>query len=223
MLFVFLSARRELLGSALAIGPPTIAAVLLCLGTHTLSTAHYSAASGVSEGHQLTLELIGLALVAGALRLFLGALDRRLDRVEISTRSLRRAWAISGAVAAVVVIVAAIAVDAPEPDQLTASKSFTETKSLQGSPTNCRTASPTVNNNGRLSPVGTGAGKTSRRHPLARDPARARTSRLWAKEGDEYFKVVNAHSVYFGDDERTSAPPGLIFLLVGPSSRSSSG
>ncbi|HEY5334091.1 MAG TPA: hypothetical protein VIJ21_11150, partial [Solirubrobacterales bacterium] len=69
--FVVLAARRELIGSALAIVPPTIVAVLLCVGTHALSTGHYTDSTGVSEGHTLTIELIGCAIAAGLLRVLL--------------------------------------------------------------------------------------------------------------------------------------------------------
>jgi O-antigen ligase len=210
VLFVVLSARRELLGSAIAILPPTIVGVLLCLGTHTLSTAHYTAASGVSEGHTLTLELVGLALAAGVLRLLLGALDRRLDRVEISARRRRRAWAVSGALIAIVVIAAAIAVDAPS--RITSGfESFTETKSLQD-PNELQDRFTTVNNNGRLVQWEL-ALENFDKHPLLGSGA-GTYGRLWAKEGNEYFKVVNAHSVYFGAMSNLGAP-GLIFLLVG--------
>jgi O-antigen ligase len=210
VLFILLSRRRELAGSALAILPPAIVAVLLCLGTHTLSTAHYADSSGVSEGHTLTLELVGCALAAAALRLLLGGLDRRLDRVKISAARRRRAWVVSGTVIAVVVIVAAVAVDAPSRIS-TGFESFTETKSLQD-PHELQDRFTTVNNNGRLVQWEL-ALENFGRHPLLGSGA-GTYGRLWAKEGDEYFKVVNAHSIYFEAMSNLGAP-GLIFLLIG--------
>jgi O-antigen ligase len=210
VLFILLCRRRELVGSALAILPPTIVAVLLCLGTHTLSTAHYSNSSGVSEGHTLTLELIGCALAAAALRLLLAGLDRRLDRVEISATRRRRAWTIVGTTIAVVVIVVGIAVDAPSRIS-SGFESFTETKSLQD-PHELQDRFTTVNNNGRLVQWEL-ALENFGNHPLLGSGA-GTYGRLWAKEGDEYFKVVNTHSVYFEAMSNLGAP-GLIFLLVG--------
>jgi O-Antigen ligase len=207
--FFLLCRRRELLGSTLAILPPTLVAVLLCLGTHALSTKHYASAAGVSEGHTLTLELVGLALVAGVLRWLLGALDRRLDRVEISTRTLRRTWAIAISVVAIFVIVAAVAVDAPSKIS-SGFQSFTNSNSLQ-EPGELQERFNTVNNNGRLAQWELALTNFGR-HPVLGTGA-GTYGRLWAKESGEYFKVVNTHSVYFEAMSNLGAP-GLIFLLV---------
>jgi hypothetical protein len=207
--FFFLCLRRELIAPVLSIAPPTIVAVLLCLGTHALSTKHYADATGVSEGHTLTLELIGCALVAAALRLATAPLDRRLDRIEIAAATRRRAWIIVGVAAALIVVVGGIAVDAPHRigngiDKFTESGSLQDPKELQDRYT-------TLNNNGRVVQWELGW-ETFEKHPLLGTGA-GTYGQVWAKEGSPLFKVVNAHSIYFETLSNLGAP-GLIFFLL---------
>jgi hypothetical protein len=207
--FVILAARRELVGAALAILPPTLVAVLLCLGTHALSTGHYTDATGVSEGHTLTFELLGCALAAAILRVLLQGLDHRLDAVEISAERRRRAGIVAATVLAVVVVVGAIATDAPSRIG-SGWESFTEQKSLKD-PRELQDRFTTLNNNGRVVQWEL-ALENFGRHPLLGSGA-GTYGRLWAKEGNGVIKVINAHSVYFEAMSNLGAP-GLIFLLI---------
>ncbi len=208
VVFVLCCMRRELIASAISIVTPTVVAVLLCLGTHALSTKHYADSTGVSEGHTLALELVGLAVAAAALRLVTIPLDRRLDRIEIAAATRKRAWIVSAVSVAVVVLVAGIAVDAPQKirhgvDKFTESGTLKDPKELQDRYT-------TLNNNGRVVQWEL-AWETFEKHPLLGTGA-GTYGQVWAKEG-EAFKVINAHSVYFEALSNLGAP-GLIFFLL---------
>jgi hypothetical protein len=208
-IFFLLCMRRELIAAVISIAPPTVVAVLLCLGTHALSTAHYASPTGVSEGHTLTLELIGCAVAAAALRLATLPLDRRLDRIQISAQTRKRAWMIATATAVLVIVVAGIAVNAPHRISNGVDK-FTESGSLQD-PKELQDRYTTLNNNGRVVQWEL-AWENFERHPLLGSGA-GTYGQLWAKEGSPLFKVVNAHSVYFEALSNLGAP-GLIFFLI---------
>jgi O-antigen ligase len=208
--FIVCAMRRELIPTALAILPPVAVAVLLCLGTGDLSSAHYAGPTGVSEGKTLTWELVGLAVAAAALRTLLIPLDRRLDRIEISAERRRRAWITSAAVIVVAIVVVGVAVDAPSRissgwDSFTGNKTLKDPRELQDRFT-------TLSNNGRVVQWETGLDNFAR-HPLLGSGA-GTYGQVWAKEGSAEFRIVNAHSIYFETMSNLGAP-GLIFLLVG--------
>lgn len=202
--------RRELIASVISIVPPTVVAVLLCLGTHELSTKHYSDALGVSEGHTLTWQLIGCAVAAAALRVATIPLDRRLDRIQISAQARRRAWIVTGVTAALIVVIGGIAVNAPRKighgfDKFTESGSLQDPKELQDRYT-------TLNNNGRVVQWELGW-DTFKKHPLLGTGA-GTYGQVWAKEGNGLFKVVNAHSIYFETLSNLGAPGLILFLIA---------
>jgi hypothetical protein len=209
VVFALLCVRRELIAAVISIVPPTVVAVLLCLGTHALSTKHYADATGVSEGHTLTLELIACAVVAAALRVATMPLDRRLDRIQISAENRKRAWIVAIVAAVLVIVVAGIAVNAPRKighgiDKFTESGTLQDPKELQDRYT-------TLNNNGRVVQWELGW-ETFEKHPLLGTGA-GTYAQVWAKEGNGDFKVVNAHSIYFETMSNLGAP-GLIFFLL---------
>jgi hypothetical protein len=207
--FVLLAARRDLIPAGLAVLPPTVIAVLLALGTHTLSTEHYAAPAGVSEGKRLAWELLACAVAAGALRFALRPLDRRLAAIEITPAFRKRAWLTFVGTALVVIVVGGIAVDAPHKishgfEKFTESKPPTDPEELQDRLTN-------LNSNGRLQQWEL-ALEVFDRHPL--DGAGAGTfARIWAQEGNADYKVVNAHSLYM-EMLAELGLPGLLFLVV---------
>ena len=209
VVFFLLCMRRELIAATISIAPPTVVAVLLCLGTHALSTAHYASPAGVSEGHTLTWELIGCAVAAAALRVATLPLDRRLDRIQISAARRKRAWIVAGVTAALVIVVAGIALDAPHRIGNGVDK-FTESGSLQD-PKELQDRYTTLNNNGRVVQWEL-AWDNFKKHPVLGSGA-GTYGQLWAKEGSPNFKVVNAHSVYFEALSNLGAP-GLIFFLI---------
>jgi hypothetical protein len=209
VVFALLCVRRELIATVISIVPPTVVAVLLCLGTHALSTKHYADATGVSEGHTLTLELIACAVVGAALRVATMPLDRRLDRIQISAESRKRAWIVAIVAAVLVIVAAGIAVNAPRKighgiDKFTESGTLQDPKELQDRYT-------TLNNNGRVVQWELGW-ETFEKHPLLGTGA-GTYGQVWAKEGNGDFKVVNAHSIYFETMSNLGAP-GLIFFLL---------
>ncbi|HVW48651.1 MAG TPA: O-antigen ligase family protein [Solirubrobacterales bacterium] len=207
--FVLIAARRDLIPAGLAVVPPTVVAVLLALGTHALSTEHYSDPAGVSEGKRLAWELIGCALAAGVLRFALRPLDRRLAAIEITPTARRRAWLTFIGVAVAVIVVGGVAVDAPHKishgfEKFTESKPPTDPEELQNRLTN-------LNSNGRLQQWEL-ALEVFGRHPL--DGSGAGTfARIWAHDGNADYKVVNAHSLYL-EMLAELGLPGLLFLAV---------
>jgi hypothetical protein len=207
--FVLLAARRDLIPAGLAVLPPTVVAVLLALGTHVLSTDHFADPAGVSEGKTLAWELLGLAVAAGLLRFALRPLDRRLAAIEITPTFRKRAWIGFVSVAAVVIVVGGVAVDAPHKishgfEKFTESKPPSDPEELQDRLTN-------LNSNGRLQQWEL-ALEVFDRHPL--DGSGAGTfARIWAHEGSADYKVVNAHSLYM-EMLAELGLPGLLFLLV---------
>jgi O-antigen ligase len=209
VVFVLLAARRDLIPAAIAVVPPTAVAVLLCVSTDVLSTGRYGNPAGVAEGKTLAWQLVGLAVAAGALRFALRPLDRRLARIEISPRAVRRNWIVFAISAAVVLAVAAVAVDAPQKlshgfKNFTATQSPTDPEALQDRLTN-------LNSNGRLAQWELAVEKFGE-HPL--DGTGAGTfARLWAQEGSGEFKVINAHSLYMEMLVELGLP-GIILLVV---------
>jgi hypothetical protein len=207
--FVLLAARRDLIPAGLAVLPPTVVAVLLALGTHVLSTDHFADPAGVSEGKTLAWELLGLAVAAGLLRFALRPLDRRLAAIEITPTFRKRAWITFVSVAAVVVVVGGVAVDAPHKISHGFEK-FTETKP-PSDPEELQDRLTNLNSNGRLQQWEL-ALEVFDRHPL--DGSGAGTfARIWAHEGSADYKVVNAHSLYM-EMLAELGLPGLLFLLV---------
>ena len=209
VIFVLVAARRDLIPAAIAVVPPSAVAVLLCVGTDVLSTGHYGSPAGVSEGRTLAWELIGLAVAAGVLRFALRPLDRRLAAIEISAAAKKRNWIAFAASAAIVIVVAGVAVDAPHRinqgfHDFTATKAPVDPEALQDRLTN-------LNSNGRLVQWELAVEKAGQ-HPL--DGTGAGTwARVWAKEGSGQFKVVNTHSLYL-EMLAELGVPGLILLVV---------
>jgi hypothetical protein len=205
--FVALSARRELIGSLVAIVPPTVVAVLLCVGTHTLSTEHYAAPAGVSEGHRLTWELIACAVAAGALRQLLRPLDRRLAAIELTPEFRRRGWIVVGAVVAVVVVGVGVAASGRighDFDKFTESQGIEDTGELQHRLTD-------INNNGRIAQWKLALDRFGD-EPLLGDGA-GTFARSWAKEAEDESRIVDSHSLYLGVMAELGLP-GLLFLLA---------
>ncbi len=207
--FVLIAARRDLIPAVIAVVPPTGVAVLLCIGTDVLSTEHYDAPAGVAEGKTLAWQLLGLAAAAGVLRFVLRPLDRRLAAIEISAKAKRRNWIVFAATVVVAVVVVGVAVDAPQKlshgfHDFTATKQPTDPEALQDRLTN-------LNSNGRLVQWELAVEKFGQ-HPL--DGTGAGTfARVWAREGNGDFKVINAHSLYLEMLSELGLP-GIVFLVI---------
>lgn len=207
VVFILISVRREMISTALAIVPPTVVVVVLCLGTHALSTPHYASATGVSEGHRLVWELIGCAVAAGLLRVLLLPLDSLLARIEISGEQRRRAWIAFAVVATVVVVVGGIAGSGKISnafDKFTVTTGVSETGELQKRLTD-------FNNNGRIAQWKL-ALDTFADHPVEGTGA-GTFGRVWAEKSDNALRIVDSHSLYLGVLAELGAP-GLIFLLL---------
>jgi O-antigen ligase/polysaccharide polymerase Wzy-like membrane protein len=205
--FAALCARRELITTFLAIVPPTAVAVLLCLGTHTLSTEHFASPSGIAEGHRLAWELAACAVAAGALRLLLRPLDRRLAAIELTPEFRRRAWIVVGAVVAVVVVGGGIAASGrigDDFDKFTESSGIEDTGELQSRLTD-------INNNGRIAQWKLALHRFGE-EPLLGDGA-GTFARSWAREGERDSRIVDSHSLYLGVMAELGLP-GLLFLLA---------
>ncbi len=209
--FVVLAGRREIFSSAIAIVPPTVVGLLLCLATDTLSTGHFNSPSGIAEGHTLAWELLACAVVAGALRYFLVPLDRRLDALEIPRERLRAAWIGIGVVALIVVAVGAVAVDAPHKIS-EGYESFTGSQGTESGNGGLQERLTSLNNDNRISQWEL-ALETFGDHPLEGSGA-GTFARVWAAEGTQNFRLVNVHSLYLEALSELGLP-GLIFLLVG--------
>jgi tetratricopeptide (TPR) repeat protein len=207
--FVLLAARRDLIPAALAVVPPTLVAALLCIGTDVLSTGKYGSPAGVAEGKTLAWQLLGLAVAAGVLRFALRPLDRRLAAIAISAAARRRNWIVFAATAVIVIVVAGVAVDAPQKinhgfHSFTATQAPEDPEALQDRLTD-------LNSNGRLSQWELAVEKFGE-HPL--DGTGAGTfARVWAAEGSGEFKVINAHSLYLEMLSELGLP-GILFLAV---------
>jgi hypothetical protein len=205
--FAALSARRELLTSFVAIVPPTVIAVVLCVGTHTLSTEHYAAPAGVAEGHRLTWELIACALAAGALRQLLRPLDRRLAALELTPEFRRRAWIVVGAVVAVVVIGGGVAASGRISDDF---HKFTESQGIEDKG-ELQSRLTDINNNGRIEQWRLALHRFGA-EPLTGDGA-GTFARSWAKEGEDESRIVDSHSLYLGVMAELGLP-GILLLLT---------
>jgi O-Antigen ligase len=201
---VLLTFRRGTITAALAIVPPTAVAVLLCLGTHVLSTEHYEAARGVTEGHHLAWELAGLTVAAGLIRVLLAPVDGILARVEISAAARRRAWIVFAGAAAIVVLCGVLAFSGKISsgfERFTESGGIADTGELQHRLTD-------FNNNGRIAQWHL-ALDTFSRQPLHGSGA-GTFARTWAKEGNLQSRIIDSHSLYLG----VMAELGLVGILL---------
>jgi hypothetical protein len=201
---VLLTFRRGTITAAIAIVPPTAVAVLLCLGTHVLSTEHYEAARGVTEGHHLAWELAGLTVAAGVIRVLLVPVDGWLAKIEISSTARRRAWIVFAAAAVIVAFFGVLAFSGKISrgfEKFTESSGIADTGELQHRLTN-------FNNNGRIAQWRL-ALDTFSREPL--HGAGAGTfARTWAKEGNLQSRIIDSHSLYLG----VMAELGLVGILL---------
>jgi hypothetical protein len=205
--FVALTARRELLTSFVAIVPPTVVAVLLGIGTHTLSTEHYAAPAGVSEGHKLAWEVLACAAAAGALRALLVPVDRRLAAIELSPTFRRRGWIVVGAVVAVAVVGVGVAASGRIGEDF---EKFTETRGIEDKG-ELQHRFTDVNNNGRIAQWKLAIHRFGA-EPVLGDGA-GTFARSWAAEGADESRIVDSHSLYLGVLAELGLP-GLIFLLA---------
>lgn len=205
--FIALAARRELLTGLVAIVPPTVVAILLCLATHTLSTEHYAAPAGVTEGHKLAWELLALAAAAGVLRLLLFPLDRRLARIELSPTFRRRGWTVAGAVVAVAIVAVGVAASGRIGEDF---EKFTETQGIEDTG-ELQHRFTDINNNGRIAQWKLAIDRFGD-DPLLGDGA-GTFARDWAAEAEDESRIVDSHSLYLGVMAELGLP-GLIFLLV---------
>jgi hypothetical protein len=201
---VVLTFRRGSITAALAIVPPTVVIVLLCLGTHVLSTEHYEAARGITEGHKLAWELAGLAVAAGLLRLALVPLDRAMATIEVSPTARRRAWIVVAGIGVIVVFCGVLAFSGKIHhgfEKFSESGGIAETGELQHRLTN-------FNNNGRIAQWHL-AVDTFSKQPLHGTGA-GTFARTWAKEGNNLFRIIDSHSLYLG----VMAELGLVGILL---------
>lgn len=106
---VILSRQRALIGGLIAVVAPTAVAVAIAYDADELATLHPTTALGVSQGKDVALAVALCAVAAGALRLLLTLLDRRIAKVRMPTGRRRRQIRIGGAAAAVLVIGVALA------------------------------------------------------------------------------------------------------------------
>jgi O-Antigen ligase len=201
---VLLTFRRGTITAAIAIVPPTAVAVLLCLGTHVLSTEHYEAARGVTEGHRLAWELVGLTVAAGVIRVLLAPVDGRLAPIEISATARRRAWIIFAGVAVIVAFCGVLAFSGKISsgfEKFTESGGISDTGELQHRLTN-------FNNNGRIAQWHL-ALDTFSKQPLHGSGA-GTFARTWAKESNNPSRIIDSHSLYLG----VMAELGLVGILL---------
>jgi O-antigen ligase len=201
---VLLTFRRGTVTAAIAIVPPTAVAVLLCLGTHVLSTEHYEAARGVTEGHHLAWELVGLTVAGGMIRVLLAPVDGLLAKVEISASARRRAWIVFAGVAVIVAFCGVLAFSGKISngfEKFTESGKITDTGELQHRLTN-------FNNNGRIAQWHL-ALDTFSQQPLHGSGA-GTFARTWAKESNNRSRVIDSHSLYLG----VMAELGLVGILL---------
>jgi hypothetical protein len=201
---VLLTFRRGSITAAIAIVPPTAVAVVLCLGTHVLSTEHYEAARGITEGHRLAWELAGLTVAAGLIRLALMPLDRWMEGIDVSADARRRAWVVFSGAAVIALFCFVLAFSGKISDgfeKFTESGGIADTGELQGRLTN-------FNNNGRLEQWELALDTFSEK-PLQGEGA-GTFARIWAKENTRGSRVLDSHSLYLG----VMAELGLVGILL---------
>jgi O-antigen ligase len=204
--YIVLARPRGLPSALLATVPATVVALAVAYGADRLATAHPTAPAAAGQAHHVAL-VTGIAIVAAALlRAALLWLDVRLVRVRLPARS-RRWVAVSGAVMAVVLIVgAALALDAPGRLERQYHR-FVSGGSLEGT-RDARKRLTDPANNGRLDHWRL-ALHTFERHRL--EGRGAGTYELeWARERPEQFVVIDAHSLYL----ETLAELGVVGLLL---------
>jgi hypothetical protein len=103
--YLVLARPRRGLVAVPAVGIPAAIAIVVSLQAHTVSSARYTSAAGISQGHHLALIVILCVIGAVVLRLAVLGFDRRLDAWRPPKIGVGRIAAVGGAFVLVAVIV----------------------------------------------------------------------------------------------------------------------
>jgi hypothetical protein len=107
--YVVLAHPRRLPFAVAAALPPAVIGLVVAYGAEALATERYFAGAGPDEGRTVALALVGMTVLAAALRLAISPLEERALRLALPRHTLR--WGF--AAAAVAIVVAGVALDAP--------------------------------------------------------------------------------------------------------------
>jgi hypothetical protein len=104
--FLAIARQRAVVGGLLAIVPATAVAVVAAFKADQLATINPTTPAAVAQGKNVAIAVAVCCLAAGALRLLLNVVDRRVSRIDPTLQTRRRILMASTSVAAVVVAVA---------------------------------------------------------------------------------------------------------------------
>jgi hypothetical protein len=103
--YLVLARPRRALVAVPAVAIPAAVAIVVSLHAHTVSSARYTTAAGISQGHHVALIVILCVAAAAVLRLAVSGLDGRLDGWQPPRLGVGRIAAGVGAVVLVAVVV----------------------------------------------------------------------------------------------------------------------
>jgi hypothetical protein len=208
--YVVLARPRALLGGAVAIGPPTSLALVAAYGADVLSTVRAASPAGAAQGEDVALVLLGCVAGAVALRLAMLPVDARVGRIRLAPATRRRlTLGLVGALL-VVIVVPAIALDAPGWASRQVDE-FTEGDYVS-SEGDRRDRLASLGNNGRLDHWDVSI-QSFEREPL-RGSGAGTYPISWAQDRPNNFSVEEGHGLYtevLGE----LGIVGLLLLLLG--------
>jgi hypothetical protein len=197
-LLLVLGRPRALLGGLLAAAPATAVALVVAYDADLVASDRPTSAAATAQGHDLALVLVLCAVVAGGARWLLTRSDARLDAAIPRPRlpaAARRPGLLAGAAAGIVVVLAAIAIAAGAPGELSDQYDrFVEGNRVQETDGDLRTRLTQVGNNGRIQQWRVA------RDAFSDEPLRGTGAGTYALQWDhdrpEYYQVRDAHSLY---------------------------
>lgn len=111
--YVALGRPRGLLTGVLAAGPPALLALASARSNELLRSPDPTTAAAADQGHELAAVLLGCAVAAALLRLFVAPLDARLAEFRLPAERRRSVLIGSSTAAVVVALAVGLALDAP--------------------------------------------------------------------------------------------------------------
>lgn len=181
---------RGSVAAGLAAAPGVALALVQSYRADLLSTSLNTTAPAAGQGHRVAAWLVVAACLSAALRFYLVRLDTRLTQMPRASETTRRALVVAAAVAALLGLIAAAALDAPHRVQ-TAYEQFT--KSESDSDARARLQSVTLSGRADLWDVSL---QYFRDHPLRGEGAGTFETQ-WLNSRSAPGEATQGHSLYF--------------------------
>jgi O-antigen ligase len=208
LVYIVMARPRALPFALLSAGVATAVSVLTSYDADLLAGDDPTGAAAAAQGEEVALVVVACVIGAALVRAALLPLDRRVSRIDLAPATRRSVLLGTGAVVALSVVIAALALDAPG-----RVSDFVDGFGERGAPRSddLRGRLTDPGNNGRIKQWEIALEAFSRA-PLLGEGA-GTYGQLWARHRDRDLKVEDAHSLYV-ESLGELGLPGLVLILV---------